>query len=316
MSPGQKAVADESRGGRQYAFRRPIPRLIQRRSGIFNHGGTVAPGLDYAGRCPAWAVGARDQTRTRRSVVGRIVRLAVRRSAGDPLKRRRPMLIPTFTRTSLLVAGCSALVLAACSPSAEPPANTEAEASAQTQEPMAMAQTPFSAAEAKMHEAMMSAMGADAGETWARKMIPHHQGALDMSEIVLRDTQDADIRRMAQKTIEMQPGDIAELRRWLETNVGAAAGAAAPGGSAENPYATAEAEMKDAMMAATGADTDQTWARKMIAHHQGALDMAQVVLRESQDADIRRMAQITIEMQTADIAELRAWLDSHPAGAA
>lgn len=226
------------------------------------------------------------------------------------------MLTPTFTRTSLLVAGCSALVLAACSPSAEPPANTEAEASAQTQEPMAMAQTPFSAAEAKMHEAMMSAMGADAGETWARKMIPHHQGALDMSEIVLRDTQDADIRRMAQKTIEMQPGDIAELRRWLETNVGAAAGAAAPGGSAENPYATAEAEMKDAMMAATGADTDQTWARKMIAHHQGALDMAQVVLRESQDADIRRMAQITIEMQTADIAELRAWLDSHPAGAA
>jgi uncharacterized protein (DUF305 family) len=221
------------------------------------------------------------------------------------------MLIPTFTRTSLLVAGCSALVLAACSPSAEPPANTEAEASAQTQEPMAMAQTPFSAAEAKMHEAMMSAMGADAGETWARKMIPHHQGALDM-----RDTQDADIRRMAQKTIEMQPGDIAELRRWLETNVGAAAGAAAPGGSAENPYATAEAEMKDAMMAATGADTDQTWARKMIAHHQGALDMAQVVLRESQDADIRRMAQKTIEMQTADIAELRAWLDSHPAGAA
>ena len=83
-----------------------------------------------------------------------------------------------------------------------------------------------------------------------------------------------------------------------------------------HPRATAEAEMKDAMMAATGADTDQTRARKMIAHHQGALDMAQVVLRESQDADIRRMAQKTIEMQTADIAELRAWLDSHPAGAA
>jgi uncharacterized protein (DUF305 family) len=43
--------------------------------------------------------------------------------------------------------------------------------------------------------------------------------------------------------------------------------------------------------------------------------MAQVVLRESQDADIRRMAQKTIEMQTADIAELRAWLEAHPASA-
>ena len=146
-------------------------------------------------------------------------------------------------------------------------------------------------------------------------MIPHHQGALDMSQIVLRDTRDADIRRMAQKTVEMQTGDIAELQRWLETNVGAAAGAAAPGGGGEPPFAPAEAKMMEAMMAATGVDTDQTWARKMIAHHQGALDMAQVVLRESQDADIRRMAQKTIEMQTADIAELRAWLEAHPASA-
>ena len=224
------------------------------------------------------------------------------------------MLTPIFMRKSLFAAGCSALALAACSPAAEPPAAPEAEASTQTPEPMAMSQTPFSAAETRMHEAMMAATGADAGETWARKMIPHHQGALDMSESVLRDTQDADIRRMAQKTIEMQTGDIAELRRWLETNVGAAAGAAAPGGSAENPYAQVEARMKDAMMAATAADTDQAWARKMIAHHQGALDMAQVVLRESQDADIRRMAQKTIDMQTADIGELRAWLQSHPAG--
>lgn len=86
-----------------------------------------------------------------------------------------------------------------------------------------MAQTPFSAAEAKMHEAMMSAIGADAGETWARKMIPHHQGALDMSEIVLRDTQDPDIRRMAQKTVEMQTGDIAELRAWLDSHPASAA---------------------------------------------------------------------------------------------
>lgn len=223
------------------------------------------------------------------------------------------MFNPTVTRSSLLLAGCSALVVAACSPAAEPPAASKADESAQTSEPMAMAQTPFSAAETKMHEAMMAATGADAGESWARKMIPHHQGALDMSQVVLRDTQDAEIRRMAQKTVDMQTRDIAELRRWLETRVGAAAGAAAPGGGGEPPFAPAEAKMMDAMMAATGATTDQTWTRKMIAHHQGALDMSQVVLRESQDAGIRRMAQKTIEMQTADIAELRAWLEAHPA---
>ncbi len=225
------------------------------------------------------------------------------------------MFNPTFPRSALLLAGCSALVLAGCSPADESPAAPKGDESAQTPEPMAMAQTPFSAAETRMHEAMMAATGADAGETWARKMIPHHQGALDMSQIVLRDTQDADIRRMAQKTVEMQTGDIAELRRWLEMRTGAAAGAAPPASGAEAPFAAAEARMKDAMMSAMGANTDQTWVRKMIAHHQGALDMSQVVLRESRDADIRRMAQKTIEMQTADIAELRAWLDAGPVSA-
>ncbi|MDI1328211.1 MAG: DUF305 domain-containing protein [Brevundimonas sp.] len=192
---------------------------------------------------------------------------------------------------------------------AEPPATSRTEESAQAPEPMAMAQTPFSAAETRMHEAMAAAAGADAAESWARKMIPHHQGALDMSQVVLRETQDADIRRMAQKTVEMQTGDIAELRRWLETRVGAAA----PGGGGEPPFAPAEARMMDAMMTAAGANTDQTWASKMIAHHQGALDMSEVVLRESQDPGIRRMAQKTIDMQTADIGELRAWLQAHPA---
>ena len=225
------------------------------------------------------------------------------------------MFNPILTRSSLLLVGCSALVLTACSPAAEPPATSKAEESAPAGGPMAMAQTPFSVAETKMHEAMMAATGADAGETWARKMIPHHQGALDMSQIVLRDTQDADIRRMAQKTVEMQTRDIAELRRWLETRAGAAAGAAPPASGAEPPFAAAEARMNDAMMSAMGANTDQTWVRKMIAHHQGALEMSQVVLRESQDAAIRRMAQKTIEMQTADIAEMRAWLETHPANA-
>lgn len=45
----------------------------------------------------------------------------------------------TFTRSSVLLAGCSALLVAACSPAAEPPAASKADESAQTPEPMAMA---------------------------------------------------------------------------------------------------------------------------------------------------------------------------------
>ena len=67
----------------------------------------------------------------------------------------------------------------------------------------------------KMHEQMMAAMGADAGETWVRKMIEHQRGAVTMSQTVLRHSQNAEIRREAQKTIASQNREIATLNAML-----------------------------------------------------------------------------------------------------
>ncbi len=94
------------------------------------------------------------------------------------------------------------------------------EAQAQTNPPMeaearADPSNPYMPAEMAMHEKMMAAKGADAGETWTRKMIEHHRGALSMSEIALKETQDLMVRQMAQKTIDMQTKDIAELNKML-----------------------------------------------------------------------------------------------------
>lgn len=212
-------------------------------------------------------------------------------------------------RSPALVLGMMSLSVAACSPQADDPASETADASVLAQAPEP-AQTPFAAAETKMHAAMMGAHGADVSETWARKMVPHHQGALDMSEIVVREGQDADIRRMAQKTMEMQTQDIAELQRWFDTRASGAVGLPPQG-----PFEPVEARMKEAMAAVSGADADHLWARKMIAHHQGALDMARIALEDTEDAEIRRMAQKTVEMQTRDIRDLEAWLEAHPAPA-
>lgn len=158
-----------------------------------------------------------------------------------------------------------------------------------------------------MHDAMMAAKGADVSEMWARKMIPHHQGAVDMSQVVLRDGTDPDIRRMAQTTIEMQTRDIAELQRWLQ---GRPLGGADP--SAEAAFMPVETKMTDAMMAASATDADHLWARKMIAHHQGAIEMARVALAGEPDPEIRMMAQKVVEMQGAEIREMESWLSAHP----
>jgi uncharacterized protein (DUF305 family) len=80
------------------------------------------------------------------------------------------------------------------------------------------AQNPFAEAEMKMHRAMMAAVGKDASETWVRKMIAHHQGAIDMANIVLSKTDDPKIKQTAQETIVSQGKEIDELQGWLKNH--------------------------------------------------------------------------------------------------
>lgn len=72
-------------------------------------------------------------------------------------------------------------------------------------------------------------------------------------------------------------------------------------------FAASEQLMHEKMAAASGETIDQAYVAKMIAHHEGAVAMAEVALRDSRDPEIRRMAQAVVDTQTREIAEMRAW---------
>lgn len=73
-------------------------------------------------------------------------------------------------------------------------------------------------------------------------------------------------------------------------------------------YEAANAKMhKDMMIPYTG-NADRDFLAGMIPHHQGAIDMARVVLQYGKDPKVKAMAEKIIKDQEAEIAEMKAML--------
>lgn len=75
-----------------------------------------------------------------------------------------------------------------------------------------------------------------------------------------------------------------------------------------NPFAQAEGQMHQAMMAAVGADPSEAWIRKMIEHHRGAVAMSDIVLAQNPTPQVRAQAEKTKTDQLSEISTLEAML--------
>jgi uncharacterized protein (DUF305 family) len=69
---------------------------------------------------------------------------------------------------------------------------------------------------------------------------------------------------------------------------------------------------KDMSISFTG-NADVDFVKGMVPHHQGAIDMAKIVLEHGKDPQIRRLAREIIKAQNSEIAMMRAWLKKNEA---
>ncbi|MEV1132297.1 DUF305 domain-containing protein [Agromyces sp. NPDC049794] len=185
-------------------------------------------------------------------------------------------------------------------------------------------------------EAPPATTSAEAG--FARDMQTHHQQGVELAMIVRDATDDPDVRLLAYDIATTQAQQAGQLYGWLRqwglSQAGsepsmtwmtrpaddgsggdgdgegdgdgdghaahaADAGTHAPGAPMPG---LATAEQIDALRASSGVEAERRFLELMIAHHDGALEMAEAVLARSTDDVVVPFATSVVASQTSEIA--------------
>ncbi|MBC6496672.1 DUF305 domain-containing protein [Microbacterium sp. 4-7] len=155
-----------------------------------------------------------------------------------------------------------------------------------------------------------SATANEADEMFVKMMIPHHQQAVEMSEIILaKDALDPRVSELAQQIKDAQGPEIERMLSWLE-NWGVEYD---PDGMEGMDHGSMDGMMSEedlaALKEADAQEASRLFLDQMIVHHEGAVDMAETALNDAQNTDVLDLAQQVIDDQTAEIATMQDLLD-------
>ena len=139
-------------------------------------------------------------------------------------------------------------------------------------------------------------------------MTNHHQGAIEMAEMALKKSSNAELRAFAQKIIDDQKKEIAQMKDWREkwyAGKPEAVNMQMPG-MMDSMKMMAGDEMKK-METASGKDFDVHFLDMMTPHHAGAVTMAKEALARAEHPEIKTLANQVIKEQEAEIKEMADW---------
>ena len=128
-------------------------------------------------------------------------------------------------------------------------------------------------------------------------MIEHHRGAIAMAEQALTESQRTEIKQLAQNIIRSQQQEVDQMTGWRKQWY-----------PDLQPTGGMGMEMGDMEISTdTSQPFDQRFITAMIAHHEGAIAMAQEARTRAEHPEIKQLAEAIITAQEAEVAQLKTW---------
>jgi uncharacterized protein (DUF305 family) len=163
----------------------------------------------------------------------------------------------------------------------------------------------------------------DADVDFAGDMIQHHAQALVMVDMTMGRDLDPEMVELTDEIRAAQAPEIEQMADWLEdwdqpvpetsrdhanAHAGEHGGDAGEEMDADMPGMMSAEEM-DALEKASGEEFRTMWLEMMIEHHQGAVEMAETVVEEGQNAEVRALAEEIIRTQGEEISTMQDLLE-------
>jgi uncharacterized protein (DUF305 family) len=155
----------------------------------------------------------------------------------------------------------------------------------------------------EMARQMVMENGKYSDERFIDAMVPHHQGAIEMAKVALKHAEHEEIMQLSHNIISNQQAEIEELNSIKQEEFG----------TSNVPMEMSQEQMwgmcmmMDPQQLANQKPFDEAFIDAMIPHHQSAIEMAQVAYRESDNPEIKALAEGIVDAQTREIAQMEGW---------
>jgi len=138
--------------------------------------------------------------------------------------------------------------------------------------------------------------------TFAEEMIPHHEQAMLMSDLAFTNSTNEDVLALAREINAAQAPEVEKMGSWQGVSASTHMGHTMAGMLSDQEIQS----LRDAK----GPTFDRLFLEGMIAHHQGAIGMAQKVVN-SKNREVAALAEAIIDAQEKEIAYMKELIKSY-----